>query len=106
MIDVDKFKTINDRFGHRVGDAVLKAVAIGIKQAVRVYDVPTRYGGDEVAIILPESDSQVASPVARPVLVKIAAQALPVDLPQTGMTNGLSIRLATFPRPDGDSRRL
>lgn len=106
MIDVDQFKTINDRFGHRVGDAVLKAVAIGIKQAVRVYDVPTRYGGDEFAVILPESDSDVASRVARRVLEKTAAQALPPDLAAAGLTIGLSIGVATFPRPSGDGPAL
>ncbi len=102
MIDVDQFKTINDRFGHRAGDAVLKAVAIGIKQAVRVYDVPTRYGGDEFAVILPEADSEVASRVARRVLEKTAAQTLPGDLVSAGLSIGLSIGVATFPRPSGD----
>jgi len=106
MIDVDKFKTINDRFGHRVGDAVLKAVAIGIKQAVRVYDVPTRYGGDEFAVIVPESDSEVASRVARRVLEKTATQTLPVELAAAGLTIGLSIGVATFPRPSGDAAGL
>jgi len=80
MIDVDHFKSINDRFGHRTGDAVLRAVATGIKQAVRLYDVPTRYGGDEFAVILPEADSDVASRVARRVLEKTAQQPLPPDL--------------------------
>src|SRR5438874_9611998 len=65
MIDVDHFKSINDRFGHRTGDEVLRAVATSITQAVRLYDVPTRYGGDEFAVILPEADSDVASRVAR-----------------------------------------
>ena len=106
MIDVDRFKTINDRFGHRVGDAVLKAVAFGIKQAVRVYDVPTRYGGDEFAIILPESDSEVASRVARRVLEKTAAQPLPPVIVAAGLTIGLSIGVATFPRPSGDGAAL
>ena len=106
MIDVDKFKTINDRFGHRVGDAVLKAVAVGIKQAVRVYDVPTRYGGDEFAVILPESDSEVASRVARRVLEKTAAQTLPLELAAEGLAIGLSIGVATFPRPSGDGAAL
>ena len=106
MIDVDKFKTINDRFGHRVGDAVLKAVAVGIKQAVRVYDVPTRYGGDEFAVILPESDSEVASRVARRVLEKTAGQTLPLELAAEGLGIGLSIGVATFPRPSGDAAAL
>ena len=106
MIDVDRFKTINDRFGHRVGDTVLKAVAVGIKQAVRLYDVPTRYGGDEFAVILPESDSEVASRVARRVLEKTAAQALPADLTAVGLAISLSIGVATFPRPSGDAASL
>ncbi len=106
MIDVDQFKTINDRFGHRAGDAVLKAVAIAIKQAVRVYDVPTRYGGDEFAVILPEADSEVASRVARRVLEKTAAQTLPGDLVSAGLSIGLSIGVATFPRPSGDLAAL
>src|SRR3989442_11922361 len=66
MIDVDKFKTINDRFGHRVGDQVLKAVASSIKQAVRLYDVPTRYGGGEVALLLPHAATQAPPPGPRP----------------------------------------
>ena len=106
MIDVDKFKTINDRFGHRVGDQVLKAVASAIKQAVRLYDVPTRYGGDEFAIILPEADTDVASRVARRILEKSNAGAVPGELRDAGMAIGLSLGVATFPRPLGDAAAL
>ncbi len=106
MIDVDKFKTINDRFGHRVGDQVLKGVASAIKQAVRLYDVPTRYGGDEFAIILPEADTDVASRVARRIFEKLEAVALPGEMRDAGMGIGLSIGVATFPRPLGDASAL
>ena len=106
MIDVDHFKSINDRFGHRTGDVVLRAVATGIKQAVRLYDVPTRYGGDEFAVILPEADSDVASRVARRVLEKTGQQPLPPDLAAAGGAIGLSIGIATYPRPSGDSSAL
>jgi diguanylate cyclase (GGDEF)-like protein len=106
MIDVDQMKSINDRFGHRAGDAALRAVASGIRQAVRVYDVPTRWGGDEFAIILPEADSEVASRVARRVLEKTAAQVLPPGLVSAGRRISLSIGVATFPRPAGDSAAL
>jgi diguanylate cyclase (GGDEF)-like protein len=106
MIDVDKFKTINDRFGHRVGDQVLKAVASAIKQAVRLYDVPTRYGGDEFAIILPEADTDVASRVARRILEKLDTAAIPGELRDAGMRIGLSLGVATFPRPLGDAAAL
>ncbi|HEY6959655.1 MAG TPA: diguanylate cyclase [Candidatus Limnocylindria bacterium] len=106
MIDVDKFKTINDRFGHRVGDQVLKAVASAIKQAVRLYDVPTRYGGDEFAIILPEADTEVASRVARRIVEKIDQVNLPGEMRDAGMPIRLSIGLATFPRPLADPTEL
>ena len=106
MIDVDQFKSINDRFGHRTGDFVLRAVATAIKQAVRLYDVPTRYGGDEFAVILPEADSEVASRVARRVLEKTAAQALSPELAAAARAIGLSIGVATFPRPSGDAAAL
>ncbi len=106
MIDVDKFKLINDRFGHRVGDQVLKAVASAVKQAIRLYDVPTRYGGDEFAVILPEADTEVAARVARRVLEKAAIVPLPVELRDAGMSLSLSIGVATFPRPTGDANAL
>ena len=106
VIDVDKFKTINDRLGHGVGDQVLKAVASAIKQAVRLYDVPTRYGGDEFAIILPESDTEVASRVARRVIEKLESVSWPGELRDAGMKIGLSIGVATFPRPLADMAAL
>jgi diguanylate cyclase (GGDEF)-like protein len=106
MIDVDKFKLINDRFGHRVGDQVLKAVASAVKQAVRLYDVPPRSGGDEFAIILPEADTEVATRVARRVLEKAETVALPGELRDAGIPLLLSIGVATFPRPAGDANAL
>ena len=106
MIDVDDLKRINDRLGHHVGDQVLKAVAAAIKQAVRLYDIPTRYGGDEFAIILPESDTDVASRVARRILEKLETSQVPGELRDGGMRVGLSIGVATFPRPLGDATSL
>jgi len=106
MIDVDKFKTINDRFGHGVGDQVLKGVASAIKQAVRLYDVPTRYGGDEFAVILPEADTEVAARVAKRVADKTDALSIPGEMRDAGMKIVLSIGIATFPRPLGDASAL
>ena len=52
MIDIDRFKGLNDRYGHQVGDEVLREVARAIVSAVREDDVPARYGGEEFAVIL------------------------------------------------------
>ena len=106
IIDVDHFKHINDRFGHRVGDQVLKGVASAIKQAVRVYDVPTRYGGDEFAILLPEADTESASRVAKRILEKTLALPLPPALAAAGEHISLSIGIATFPRPSSEASAL
>jgi two-component system cell cycle response regulator len=56
MIDVDNFKQINDNYGHRKGDIVLKEVAQSIKRTIRKSDLVARYGGEEFAAILPHTD--------------------------------------------------
>jgi len=56
MIDVDYFKTINDSHGHLAGDAVLREISAIIKINCRVSDTPARFGGEEIIIILPETD--------------------------------------------------
>jgi diguanylate cyclase (GGDEF)-like protein/PAS domain S-box-containing protein len=56
MIDIDRFKEINDRFGHQMGDRVLQQVATLLQEQVRETDIVLRYGGDEFLIMLPETD--------------------------------------------------
>ncbi len=64
VLDIDRFKSINDRFGHPVGDAVLKGVATALRECCRATDTAARYGGDEFMLILPETDLGGAEEVA------------------------------------------
>lgn len=106
MIDVDGFKRINDSFGHRVGDQLLRTVASAIREAVRVYDVPTRYGGDEFGIILPDADTESAARVGRRILEKLAQASMPDEMARAGERITLSIGVSTYPRPALDTAAL
>lgn len=64
LADLDHFKQINDTYGHTAGDRVLAAVALGAKRAIRGIDLCTRYGGEELAILLPQTPMERAREVA------------------------------------------
>src|SRR5262249_60241220 len=64
MFDIDRFKGVNDSFGHLAGDHVLKHLASVIKTRIRREDVLARYGGEEFAIVLPEIDHHNAMQIS------------------------------------------
>src|ERR671931_380239 len=73
MVDLDRFKAINDRHGHPVGDAALVAVAETFQRQVRAIDLPARLGGEEFAVLLPGSDERAARAAAERLRSEIAA---------------------------------
>jgi diguanylate cyclase (GGDEF)-like protein len=64
MLDVDHFKQINDTHGHRIGDLALQHLVSGIRSCIRQTDLVARFGGDEFAIFMPETDDSRALQVA------------------------------------------
>lgn len=64
FVDVDHFKSVNDKHGHQAGDAVLQTLGRMITRCMRQLDIPTRYGGEEFAIILPNTDREGAATAA------------------------------------------
>jgi diguanylate cyclase (GGDEF)-like protein len=93
-IDVDKFKDFNDNYGHLAGDKVLESIALVIKQSVRLEDVPSRFGGEEFTILLPNTDQNTALVAAERVRNLIAAITVPWDPPLTQVT--ISLGVVTF----------
>jgi diguanylate cyclase (GGDEF)-like protein len=74
LLDIDHFKKVNDSYGHRAGDAVLKKVALTIKTMVSLNDFPARYGGEEFAIIFTDMDLNEAMLNIENIRKQIAAQ--------------------------------
>lgn len=93
MVDLDNFKNVNDVCGHMTGDAVLKKIAVCIASGVRNVDVVGRYGGDEIAILLPETGAAEAFHVAE----RIRRTVREITKDQTCQVT-TSIGIATYPQ--------
>lgn len=78
MLDLDRFKLVNDTYGHPAGDAALKEIAKRVRATVRDADLPCRYGGEEFAVILPHTDAAGAVTVAERIRAAVAAVPIPI----------------------------
>ena len=94
MLDIDHFKQVNDTYGHASGDKVLQAIAELSKRTLRKQDTIGRYGGEEFAVILPETDISRAMEVAERLRVAIAS--CPIDISQGTVDLTVSIGVAAL----------
>lgn len=95
MIDIDNFKEYNDRYGHLVGDAILKEVSKTIRQMVRQIDFIGRYGGEEICVVLAQTDKEQANFAAERIRQGIASAVIKVYDEELKAT--VSIGVSTFP---------
>jgi len=97
MFDVDKFKQVNDQYGHMAGNKLLKAVAEKLRDCSRDSDLVARYGGDEFEIVLPHTDKEGGLAYAEKLLKGVRDMELEVG-PGLKARVTLSIGLASFPK--------
>ncbi len=107
LIDADHFKQVNDCFGHQSGDKVLRELAKSIRLQVRNVDVPARVGGEEFAVVLPNTSGEAALSIAERVRKGIEAREISLGNEEKSLLKvTVSIGLATFPRSAKDAREL
>ena len=95
LMDIDKFKSVNDTYGHPAGDAVLRGVARVLAQQARGADVVARYGGEEFGVLLPETDQAGARVIAERIRAAVEAATHATDAGVIRAT--ISIGVATYP---------
>jgi diguanylate cyclase (GGDEF)-like protein len=100
-IDSDNFKSINDNFGHATGDRVLKIIAMGIKKNIRKMDTAARIGGDEFAVLLPETNSEAAKHAMDKIYMLLSEAMKGLAFPIT-----FSVGVVTFMNPPKDADEM
>ena len=107
LIDIDNFKSLNDSYGHQVGDDYLRAISAALSSAVRIPDTVARYGGEEIAVILPNAYSEGAVKTAERLRAAIEALRLTHQgNPAGGGRVTVSIGVATALAREGGTIRM
>jgi diguanylate cyclase (GGDEF)-like protein len=106
LLDLDDFKAVNDTYGHQQGDLVLREVARVLRETSREIDEPARYGGEELAVVLPGTDLEGAYNLAERVRAGIEELALPLLDGDGVLRVTASFGVATLPGSAGDMRDL
>jgi len=102
FLDLDRFKQVNDQYGHEAGNDILKAVAEEIRNAVRASDVAARYGGDEFVVILTRTDLDGAARVAEALRAGIEGIGRRLGYPAGLITVSIGVSQFDLNEPEGD----
>jgi len=105
IMDIDKFKNINDTYGHAAGDTILREFVIAIRKGVRATDIVGRFGGDEFIIILPTNEKAMSLKIAGNIARIVEGTVIRVS-PQVTLGVTTSIGVATFPEDSGTAEDL
>jgi diguanylate cyclase (GGDEF)-like protein len=106
MLDIDNFKQVNDTYGHQQGDVVLAEVARIVRESSREIDAPARYGGEELAVVLPGTDIEGAYNLAERMRHGIEELAFPLADGSGELRVTASLGVASMPRSATDPREL
>jgi len=97
FFDGDRFKRVNDTYGHRIGDAVLRELGERVGRVLRGGDTLGRFGGEEFVILLPEADLEQACLIAERIRATVAATPLATKHVEEGINTTISVGVATYP---------
>ena len=103
LLDLDRFKDVNDTLGHHIGDKLLKKIAVRISGLVRATDTVARLGGDEFAILLELTETEYAQELGQRIAAELA-NVYHVDVHELYV--GASIGIAFYPEDGQDSETL
>jgi diguanylate cyclase (GGDEF)-like protein/putative nucleotidyltransferase with HDIG domain len=106
MADLDLLRDINNSYGHLAGDAVLNGIADVFRKQLRPYDVPARFGGEEFAILLPETTPEIALEIAERIRRAVAEHLFEVETSSEPIRATISLGVAGYPKDGSDPNEL
>jgi len=106
MADLDLLRDINNSYGHLAGDAVLKGIADVFRNQLRPYDIPARFGGEEFAILLPETAPETALEIAERIRRAVADHLFEVETSSEPIRATISLGVAGYPKDGADPNEL
>jgi diguanylate cyclase (GGDEF)-like protein len=106
MLDLDRFKNVNDTYGHQRGDTVLREFAARVQAEIREVDTLARYGGEEFVVVLPETTASGAQNLAQRICTAIRSTPFTSEDDDVELAVTVSIGGAVYPENGGASRDL